>query len=116
MRKSCVFWLGRGSALMMYLTLEECLNWFWMQRIKEENKTVALGTRCKKGRHRLRTRSGHCIQCDPRKLAFQTRFSTSQYIYIAGSLSEELLKIGICVDWRQREHQLRSEKYGSAGD
>jgi hypothetical protein len=89
---------------------------YWMRRIKEENKTVALGSPCRKAQHRLRSRKGHCIQCDTKKLAFQARYTADQYVYIAGSVSEELLKIGTCSHIGQREKQLRSEKYGSAGD
>ena len=77
---------------------------------------MALGTPCQRAGHRLRTRAGHCIQCDTSKLAFQSRHSTDQYVYIAGSLSEHLLKIGTCSDCSQRGNQLRAERYGSAGD
>jgi hypothetical protein len=90
--------------------------WLWKKRIREENKTVALGTPCGNGRHRLRTRSGHCVQCDPKKLAFQARHSAEQYVYIAGSVSNELIKIGTCKDVPQRERQIRAERYGGAGD
>ena len=90
--------------------------WLWKQRIREVEKTVALGTACKNGGHRLRTRSGHCVQCDPKKLAFQERHSARQYVYIAGSLLEKLIKIGTCKDVPQREGQMRAEKYGGISD
>ena len=90
--------------------------WLWFQRIDEEGKTVALGSRCSRAGHRLRSRRGHCVQCDTKKLAFQARYKANQYVYIAGSLSAQLIKIGTCGDYQQREHQLRAEKYGSAGD
>jgi hypothetical protein len=89
---------------------------YWKQRIREQNKTIALGKSCGSGGHRLRTRSGHCVQCDPKKLAYQARHSAEQYVYIAGSVSEELIKIGTCKDVPQREHKLRAECYGGAGD
>jgi hypothetical protein len=89
---------------------------YWKRRIREENKTVALGAPCGNAGHRLRTRAGHCVQCDPKKLAFQARHSAEQYVYIAGSVSEGLIKIGTCKDVPQREHQLRAESYGGAGD
>src|SRR5260370_29482108 len=66
--------------------------WLWMQQIKEENKTVALGSRCRSAGHRLRSRAGHCVQCDPKKLAFQARYRAEQYVYIAGSQSAEFIK------------------------
>lgn len=88
----------------------------WKQRIHEEDKTFALGTPCGNGAHRLRTRAGHCVQCDPKKLAFQARHSAEQYVYIAGSASAELIKIGTCKNVPQRERQIRAESYGGASD
>lgn len=51
------------------------------------DKAKALGCRyvinsCMYG-HRLKTRSGHCIQCDPRRIVFQRRFSETGVVYIA---------------------------------
>lgn len=89
---------------------------YWMKDIEFENKTVALGSRCKKAGHRLRSRRGHCVQCDTRKLAFQARFGANQYVYIAGSRSGGFIKIGTCRDCEQRERQMRSEQYGGAND
>jgi len=51
---------------------------------KEVGKAVILKTPCAKAGHRLATRAGHCVQCDPKKLAFQQRHSESGYVYIAG--------------------------------
>ena len=90
--------------------------WLWFRRIEEENKTVALGSRCRAAGHRLRSRRGHCVQCDTSKLAYQARHSADQYVYIAGSRSAGLIKIGTCRDCDQRENQLQSESYGGAGD
>jgi hypothetical protein len=90
--------------------------WLWFKKIDQTDKTIALGSRCRKAGHRLRSRRGHCVQCDPKKLAFQARYRADQYVYIAGSLSERLIKIGTCRDCSQREQQLRSERYGGASD
>ena len=54
---------------------------------KNAGKTLVLGPRCRAAGHRLRTRSGHCVQCDPKKIAFQERYNSPGYVYIAGSLS-----------------------------
>jgi hypothetical protein len=91
-------------------------SWLWKKRIREENKTIALGTACGSGGHRLRTRAGHCVQCDPKKLAFQARHHAEQYVYIAGSQSAQLIKIGTCKDVAQRERQIRAEGYGGEHD
>jgi hypothetical protein len=90
--------------------------WYWFRQIDEAGKTVALGGRCRNAGHRLRTRRGHCVQCDPKKLAYQARHRAEQYVYIAGSLSAKLIKIGTCIDTMQRENRLRAERYGGAGD
>jgi hypothetical protein len=65
---------------------------YWKRRIREENNNVALGAPCGNAGHRLRIRAGHCVQCDPKKLAFQARHSAEQYVYIAGSVSEGLIR------------------------
>lgn len=69
---------------------------------------------CQNG-HRLRTRSGHCIICDPRRIAFQKRESGKGIVYIAknGIYS----KVGMIENKRKtekdllehREYQLNTE-------
>lgn len=66
--------------------------------------------------HRLRTRAGHCIQCKPTNIAFQRREDTPGYVYIAGSLSGRIIKIGTTGDLNQRENQMRAEGYGGSKD
>lgn len=51
------------------------------------------GATCNRG-HQLRNKSGHCIQCDTRRIAFQNRSSKGGYLYIAQSPSKKLIKIG----------------------
>ena len=48
--------------------------WLWFQEIKEKGKTIALGSKCRKAGHRLRSTKGHCVQCDTKILAFAGRF------------------------------------------
>ncbi len=90
--------------------------WLWFRRIEEENKTIALGSPCRTAGHRLRSRRGHCVQCHTEKLSFVARYSADQYVYIAGSRSAKIIKIGTCRDCAQREKQLRAERYGGARD
>src|SRR4051812_25738707 len=68
----------------------------WFRKIKEAGKTIALGSPCRKAGHRLRSRKGHCVQCDTSKLAFAGRHELEQYIYIAGSRRARLVKMGVC--------------------
>lgn len=80
-------------------------------------KILVLGSPCSKAGHRLRMRAGHCFQCDPKKLAFQKRHSEPGYVYIAGSLSGRLIKIGTTeFNLRQRHLKLRWESYGGLSD
>lgn len=85
------------------------------EHAKAAGKSIVLATACMRG-HRLRTLHGHCVQCDTSKLAFQKRFSTAGHIYIAGSLSSELIKIGFTTDPDQRDRSLLFETYGGASD
>ena len=43
--------------------------------------------------HRLKTRSGHCIQCDPKRIVFQRRYSEGGVLYIA--VAGEHCKVGM---------------------
>jgi hypothetical protein len=87
---------------------------YWFQEIKRLNKTIALVSQCKKRGHRLRSRKGHCVQCDSSKIAFAGRHDLTQYLYIAGSLQARLIKIGVCKDLRQRIGQICTERHGDA--
>jgi hypothetical protein len=88
----------------------------WFREIKESGKTIALGSPCRKAGHRLRSRKGHCVQCDTKILAFAGRYDLEQYIYIAGSKRARLIKVGVCGDLQQRLRQICAEKHGDAAD
>ncbi len=47
---------------------------------------------CRMG-HRLKTRSGHCIQCDHKRIVFQRRYSETGVLYIA--VAGEHCKVGM---------------------
>lgn len=83
---------------------------------KLEGKSVLLGSKCQKAGHRLRTRSGHCIQCDTSKIAFAGRNSTPADFYLAFTPRGNLVKFGISSDAHQREESLRTSKYGGFDD
>lgn len=88
----------------------------WKAGVRAAGKTVVLGTPCTTKGHRLRTRSGHCAQCDTAKLGYQKRHNSVGYIYIAGSRKAKLLKIGTCVDIDQRLRNLNNQGYGGISD
>lgn len=88
----------------------------WFREIKIAGKTIALGSPCRKAGHRLRSRKGHCVQCDTRKIAFAARHDLTQHIYIAGSCKARLIKVGVCGNLLQRIRQIRTERHGDAAD
>lgn len=88
----------------------------WKAGVRVAGLALVLGAACSRGGHRLRTRSGHCAQCDTRNIAYQDRHHSPGYVYIAGSLSAKLLKIGIAVDVEQRKRNLRHQAYGGIYD
>jgi hypothetical protein len=87
------------------------------QKAKEQGKTLIIGDNpCGKAGHRLRTRSGHCVQCDTSKIAYQSRYSETGYVYIAGSLEKNFLKVGGTGTIYNRESSLRTQGYAGAYD
>ena len=66
--------------------------------------------------HKLRTRSGHCFQCDPDKLRYLIRHYQDQYLYLAYSPSSKFIKVGIAKDLYQREDSLNETRYGDIDD
>jgi hypothetical protein len=88
----------------------------WRAAAKSEGKILVLGTPCGEANHRLRTRSGHCVQCNSKKIAFQERHNSVGYVYIAGSMDAKLIKIGTAIDIEQRLSNLRHQAYGGIRD
>lgn len=73
-------------------------------------------TPCGAGGHQLRTKAGHCIQCDTSKIAFALRHSTEGSVYIAYSETARLVKVGVAGDLDDRLNKLRDYRYGGASD
>ncbi len=85
--------------------------------MKDLNMIIAYNvTPCKAYGHTLRTRSGHCCQCDTSKIAFQLRADASGVTYLAGSLSGELIKIGYTKALEVRSESLNRTKYANFSD
>jgi hypothetical protein len=93
-------------------------------KVDRESKMEALelslyfgGAACSKAGHTLRTKAGHCIQCDTSKIAYQLRHSASGYVYLAYSKSKSLAKVGFTKNHPQdRVEMLRREQYANAAD
>jgi len=87
----------------------------WGDDAKREGFMFGLSEPCYQG-HRLRSRAGHCIQCDTARIAYARRYADPGYVYIAASKAEKLLKVGCCVDPEQRQRNLNFHAYGGTGD
>ena len=77
---------------------------------------LILGAPCGVAAHRLRTRAGHCAQCDPKKLAYEKRYHSEGFVYIAGSKSARFFKIGTATEIAQRQRNLNNHRYGGFSD
>lgn len=89
----------------------------WKQNMRELDMLVAINVSpCKKNGHRVRTRAGHCAQCNTHALAFLKRFMVENYIYVAVSKGSGLLKIGVTGDLVDRESALNQSGYGEISD
>jgi len=66
--------------------------------------------------HRLRSRAGHCIQCDTTRIAFVRRHYAEAYIYIAGSIGWKVVKVGNAIWPERRVSALNSRRYGGIQD
>lgn len=85
--------------------------------MEELGKSFAFGvTPCNRAMHRLRTRAGHCIQCDHSKIAYMLRYDAAAYLYIAASLKGKLIKVGCSGDVEQRRGMLNAYRYGGQSD
>jgi hypothetical protein len=84
------------------------------ENARAAGKSIVLATACMRG-HRLRTLHGHCVQCDPGKLAAESRLPTAGYVFIAGSLSKEMIRIGFAPQIDKRK-KLLPDAYDGASD
>jgi len=68
--------------------------------------------------YQFKNRSGHCVICNPQSMAIKKRYHERAFVYIAGSFSGKIIKVGIAKNPSNRESSLRSgkEKYGSVDD
>jgi len=84
--------------------------------MKVQDQLLAIGvTPCNKAGHTMRTRKGHCAQCDPKQLGYLMRYDVSGEVYVATS-SIGYIKVGSGKDASQRLINLNSYNYGGASD
>jgi hypothetical protein len=84
--------------------------------MKREDKLFAYGVKeCGSG-HSLRTRAGHCIECNTANIAFMVRHNKRATVYVAASRSIGIIKIGSSTQLPVREEQIRKYAYAGATD
>ena len=85
--------------------------------MRELEMTVAVGVSpCNKGGHTLRTRAGHCAQCNTHALAFLLRHDAFGEVYVAVSTKGGLVKIGTAKGAQARMATLNGFGYGGISD
>lgn len=89
----------------------------YSQIMGELELIIAFGvTPCAKAGHTLRTRAGHCAQCNTQAIAFIKRTYDEGDIYVARSDRAKLVKVGVASDAKKRMHWLNEYRYGEADD
>ncbi|WP_087093594.1 GIY-YIG nuclease family protein [Elizabethkingia anophelis] len=74
-------------------------------------------TPCEKLAHTIRDRHSHCIVCNTANIAFMKRTKATGYVYIAGSIIKNYIKIGMTTeDPNKRIGKLNSRKVGNTSD
>ena len=71
---------------------------------------------CREAGHRMRTRSGHCVQCDPAKIAFIARSDKAAEVYVAHSARRHYTKVGSAESAEVRVRSLNTHRYGQIDD
>ena len=83
----------------------------------EKGYSVAIGVSpCTRKKHTLRSKSGHCLQCDSKGLVYANRHHISGVVYLAESKCEKLIKIGIADYPHERIKQLNYLEYAGVSD
>lgn len=89
----------------------------WPITMKEKGKVFAYNAApCKAEGHTLRTRKGHCIQCNTSKIRYMMRSLSFGIVYIAGSLKGKAIKVGFTENIASREETLTKHNYGGFKD
>ena len=84
---------------------------------KLEKKFYFGGAPCRAAGHTLRSKAGHCIQCDTSRIAYQLRSSQGGYVYVAYSDEGECAKVGTTsLQPEERIYSLCASHYGGFDD
>ena len=90
---------------------------YYQELMKEQSMEVAYGVSpCVKGNHTLRTRAGHCLQCNTANLSFQNRHTETAFLYLATSKTGGVVKFGVAQNISNRKKSLNESGYGGFFD
>lgn len=111
------FLFSQGIPISKVFNAENLQKSEYKRIMDEDDMLVAYNvTPCKAEGHTLRTKYGHCLQCNTQSIAFISRFSQEGTVYLAYSYNLDLCKIGTCKDIENRTQTLNSHGYGGAND
>lgn len=89
----------------------------YRKSMKALEKLIAINaTPCAKYGHTIRTRNGHCCQCNTANIAYIKRHYANGYVYIVGSQEKKVLKVGSTNNIENRVNSLNFENYASIND
>jgi hypothetical protein len=89
----------------------------WQAIVKNSGKRVIVrSSKCKKGGHRLVDPDNHCLACAPASQGFRNRHYEDGDVYVLGSLSKKLIKVGFSADFDTRHESIVRQSYGGAID
>lgn len=111
-----LFLLGQHIAEEEVFDATSCMRAKAREIMKQCGIDFMIGSPCREAGHRLRTRAGHCIQCDTQRIAFQRRYSMPAIVYVAHTMSGDLIKVGSALAVERRIFILNNQSYGSFSD
>lgn len=89
----------------------------YRKSMKALEKLIAINaTPCAKYGHTIRTRNGHCCQCNTANIAYIKRHYANGYVYIVGSQEKKVLKVGSTNNIENRVNSLNFENYATIND
>jgi hypothetical protein len=85
--------------------------------MKANHKIFAYNsTPCQLNNHTTRSISGHCVECDTARIAFTVRHYNLGFVYIAGSIRGQLIKVGYSNNIDNRVKSLNVSNIGGVND
>lgn len=88
----------------------------WEAEAKRLGRPLILGSPCNALGHRIRTRKGHCAQCDTSRIRYLMRHEEEASVYVAYSIAMQLSKIGVSQQLDVRERKINLDGYAGASD